>query len=141
MCLTMIKECSEEELIGKAREAMERACVPFIKYKVGAAVWAENDLGEKGIYEGCNIQSYISGLGICAERCAIDHAILHNMKRIKMIAIVTNHPDPIEVCGMCLQYLCQFKESDDIRIIRANAIGRLPLRTFKEMLPHPFELK
>lgn len=133
-------ESLEKKLIEKAREAMERAYVPYIKYKVGAAVWAENDLGENDIYEGCNIQSHISGLGICAERCAIDHAILHDMKHIKMIAIVTDHYDPIEVCGMCLQYLLHFKESDDMHIIRINATGQLPIRTFKEMLPHTFLL-
>ena len=63
---------TEKRMLEAAMETMKNAYV-LRGYSVGAAV-----LGEDGeIYEGCNVESAVSGLGTCAERSAIDHAVLH----------------------------------------------------------------
>jgi len=86
--------------------------------KAGATVLAEDG----GICGGCNVESWGSGLGICAERCAINHAVLHGNRRIKQIAIVTYADDQCEPipCGACIQYISDFAE-DSIKIAMAKA--------------------
>ncbi len=112
-------------------------------FKVGAAVLAEDGK----IYEGCNVESWISGFGICAERCAVNHAVLHGNTRIKEVALVMNKdngktPRP---CGACLQYIYDFAENPQIKIVMAKANnGKILLKTaevklLKELLPFPFK--
>lgn len=112
-------------------------------FKVGAAVLAED--GQ--IYEGCNVESWISGLGTCAERCAINHAVLHGNREIKEIAVVMDadsgsEPTP---CGACLQYISDFGANSKIKIVMAKAVsGRVSLRTIKtrtleELLPFAYK--
>jgi cytidine deaminase len=110
--------------------------------KVGAAVLAEN--GQ--IYEGCNVESWVSGLGTCAERNAINHAVLHGNRKIEEIAIVMdigsrNEPRP---CGACLQYIYDFAENPKVKVVMAKAEnGRIlfdtvKVKTLEELLPFPF---
>lgn len=75
-------------------------------FGVGAAVLA----GDGKIYGGCNVESWISGLGVCAERCAIQHAVLHGNKKIMEIAVVVDAEDKSEIkpCGAYLQYIFGF---------------------------------
>jgi len=132
----------EKKLVETASKAMESAYVLW-GLKVGAAVLAED--GQ--IYEGCNIESWISGLGTCAERCAINHAVLHGCRKIEAIAIVMsiqshNEPRP---CGACLQYIYDFADNPKIKIAMAKAEnGRIlsetvRVNTLEEMLPFPFK--
>lgn len=132
---------TEKELLEAALKAMNNAYVLW-GCKVGAAILAED--GE--IYSGCNVESWASGLGICAERCAINHAVLHGNRKIKEIAIVTytdGQCEPIP-CGACLQYISDFAENHKIKIVMAKAKkGRIlfetvKVKTLEELLPYPF---
>lgn len=58
----------------------------FWGFKVGAAVLAEDGK----IYGGCKVESWVSGLGVCAKRCVINHAVLHRNRKIEEIAVVTD---------------------------------------------------
>jgi cytidine deaminase len=54
-------------------------------FEVGATV-----IGEDGeTYDGCNVESWVLGLGVCAERYVIDHVVLHGNRKIFEIAVVT----------------------------------------------------
>jgi len=110
--------------------------------KVGAAV-----LGEDGeVYGGCNVESWVSGLGICAERCAINHAVLHGNRKINKVAIVLDAGSQCEPrpCGACLQYIYDFAKNPKIEIVMAKAEkGRIlfetvKVKTLRELLPYPF---
>lgn len=131
----------DKMLLQAATEAMKNAYVLW-GFKVGAAVLAEDGK----IYEGCNVESWISGFGICAERCAVNHAVLHGNTRIKEVALVMDRdngktPRP---CGACLQYIYDFAENPQIKIVMAKANnGKILLKTvevklLKELLPFPF---
>jgi cytidine deaminase len=131
----------ERRLLGIAAKAVENAFV-LGGFRVGAAA-----LGEDGrAYEGCNVESAISGLGTCAERCAIDHAVLHGNRKIKEIAIVIDADSCMEPrpCGACLQYIGDFAGSSNFRVVMAKAKnGKLLSRTIDvktvgELLPFPF---
>jgi len=131
----------EKKLLDAALKAMNNAYVLW-GCKVGAAV-----LGEDGeVYGGCNVESWVSGLGICAERCAINHAVLHGSRKINKVAIVLDAGSQCEPrpCGACLQYIYDFAKNPKIEIVMAKAEnGRILFETVKvktlaELLPYPF---
>jgi cytidine deaminase len=131
----------EKRLLEAALRAMKRAYVLW-GFRVGAAV-----LGSDGkTYEGCNVESWVSGLGTCAERCAINHAVLHGNRRIKEVAIVMNADKPNEPrpCGTCLQYIQDFAPNSKVKIVTAKAkSGRVlfetvRVRTLRELFPYPY---
>jgi len=134
-------EKNEKRLLEAALKAMGNAHVLW-GCKVGAAALAED--GE--IYGGCNIESWVSGLGVCAERCAINHAVLHGNRRIMKMAIVmyANSQCEPRPCGSCLQYMYDFAENPDIRIIMAKAekdrilLETAEVKTLRKLLPYPF---
>lgn len=62
----MDTKLSEEEIkkmIEVARETRENAFVPRSGYKVGACILSLDG----GFFGGCNTESIISSLGVCAE--------------------------------------------------------------------------
>jgi cytidine deaminase len=138
MMIKLVK--SDRNLLEKALKAMMNAHVLWGS-SVGAAVLAEDGR----VYEGCNVETWISGLGICAERNSINHAIIHGNKRVKEIAVATdarNHEAP-RPCGACLQYLYDFAEDSKVKIIMAETKdGKIlpetvQIKTVEELLPFP----
>jgi len=132
---------TEKKLLDAALKAMNNAHVLW-GFRVGAAV-----IGEDGkTYEGCNVESWVSGLGICAERCAINHAVLHGNRNINEVAIVVDAGSQCEPrpCGACLQYIYNFAKNPKIEIVMAKAEnGRIlfetvKVKTLNELLPYPF---
>jgi len=135
-------EETERKLLEAALRVMNNAYVLW-GFRVGAAALAEDGR----VYEGCNVESWVSGLGVCAERCAINHAVLHNNRKIEEIGIVMdaqsqNEPRP---CGACLQYISDFAKTPKIKIIVAKAEnGRIlfesvKVKSLKELWPFPFK--
>ena len=122
------------KLIEKAKEGMKNAYCPIHNFPTGSAV-----LTTKGnFYLGCNVESVISGLGTCSERCAIDNAISNGDYKIKAIAIISPFEEPITSCGMCLQYLSEFSQisNKDIKIIRVGSKGKIIETSIEKMLPN-----
>jgi len=132
----------ERILLEEALKVMKKAHVLW-GLAVGAAVLAEDGK----VYEGCNVENWVSGIGTCAERCAIDHAVLHGNKKIRKIAIVmeAEKEKPVRPCGACLQYIHDFAFSPKIKIIMAKARGNriipdlVEIKTLAELLPFPYE--
>jgi cytidine deaminase len=111
-------------------------------FKVGAAVMGED--GE--FYESCNVESWASGLGICAERCATNHAVMHGNRKIAGIAIMMeaesdNEPKP---CGACLQYISDFAGGPKVKVLMAKArsgkvlFEAVKVKTVGELVPFPY---
>jgi cytidine deaminase len=133
---------TEEKLLEAALKTMKNAYVLW-GVRVGAAVQGEDGR----VYEGCNVESWVSGLGLCAERCAVDHAVLHGNRRINKIAVVMDadknrEPRP---CGACLQYINGFAKDSKIKILMARAEkGKIApdtviAKTLAELLPFPYK--
>ncbi|QQG44436.1 MAG: cytidine deaminase [Candidatus Roizmanbacteria bacterium] len=130
----MVTDLELKYLIEKAKLARENAFVPRSSHKVGACILTED--GE--YFEGCNVESIISGLGTCAERAAIDHAVIHgkyNFKALVSFDAKINFP-----CGACLQYLLEFYQvsEKEITIISADMEGNIKTNSLFELQPHGY---
>jgi len=131
----------ERKLLETAAKAMDNAHVLW-GFKVGAAVLAEDGK----VYEGCNVESWVSGLGVCAERCAVDHAVLHGNRKIKAVALVmdANSNSEPKPCGACLQYIYDFAENVKVKVVMAKAkngkaaFGNVDVKTVGELLPFAY---
>jgi homotetrameric cytidine deaminase len=126
-------ERNRNELIAAARAAMDNAYVIVNDFRVGAAL-----LTAKGtIYQGCNTQSVISGMGVCAERSAIDHAVACGEYVFTAIAVTSRLEKPIAPCGMCLQYIGEFSQvaNYDIEILMVGSTGAVRESSISNMLP------
>jgi cytidine deaminase len=98
-----------DELFIIAQKAAENAYAPYSKFRVGAALLADDGT----IITGCNVENRSFGLTICAERTAVTKAVSEGRKSFKALAIST--PDsavPVGPCGACRQVLSEFMPAD-----------------------------
>ena len=128
----MAKEELVERLVDQAREGMKNAYCPRSEFPVGAAV-----LTTKGnFYQGGNVESVIAGLGTCAERCAIDHAIAHGEYTFEAICVVSTLEEPIKPCGACRQYISEFAQvgKNNPEIIMIGSTGKIVRMKISELI-------
>ena len=103
----MIINSSDVSLTSLARTAIEaskRAYAPYSKFKVGAALLAEDGR----VFTGCNVENASYGLTNCAERTAVFKAVSEGATRFKAIAIAGGVGDVAMPCGACRQVLAEF---------------------------------
>ena len=122
---------SDEELIGRARAARERAYAPYSSFKVGAALLTQN--GQ--VFTGCNVENISYGLTICAERVAVGGAIEGGISSFALLAVVSDSFEPVVPCGACRQVLAEFNPI--LRIISATLSGASAEFTLEQLLPTP----
>src|SRR5699024_12554629 len=104
----------EDELIKKAKQAREKAYVPYSKFKVGAAL-----LGKSGtIYTGCNIENSSFSLTCCAERNTIFKAISDGEKSFEKMAVIADTTDAISPSGACRHVMVDFITTDTNILLR-----------------------
>ena len=115
---------------------MQNAYAIVSSFPVGAAVLTA--AGE--VFQGCNTESVISGMGVCAERSAIDHAVACGEYLYQAIAVTSELERPLAPCGMCLQYIGEFSQlaDCDIEILMIGATGEIRESSIRQMLPAIF---
>jgi cytidine deaminase len=131
-----MNQVQRDELVASAKLGMRNAYTIVSGFPVGAAV-----LTVKGnVYQGCNAESVISGMGVCAERSAIDHAVACGEYLYEAIAVISRLETPIAPCGMCLQYIGEFSQvaERDIEILMLGSAGEIRESSIREMLPAIF---
>jgi len=122
----------EAKLLQAAIAVRENAYAPYSRFKVGAAILADN--GE--IYTGCDVENASYGLSVCAERAAVFHAVLHGCTSFRALAVVADLEEPVLPCGACRQILNEF--SPDMWIIMGNLKGGIRRMRVRELLPCAF---
>lgn len=124
-----------DKLIKQATETRQFAFTHRSLHNIGASVLTE----EGEVFGGCNIESVISGLGTCAERCAIDNAVSHGYYHFKAICTLDKGFTP--TCGACLQYILLFSQlSDkDIIIVNADTEGNYEIDSVNKLLPEGYK--
>lgn len=119
-------------LLMDAAKAQQHARVIISGFRVGAALLTESGT----IHVGCNTESLIPALGMCAERNAVNHAVVHGETRFRAVAVVAEHEDPLLPCGACLQYLSELARwhRGDMEIVCRGTSGKVLLTSLKERL-------
>lgn len=130
----MNKNQKAKKLVKIASSARKKAYAPYSKFKVGAALEAENGK----IYTGCNIENASYGITVCAERVALVKAVSEGVKKFKRIAVVANSKKPCPPCGICRQALYEF--APKMEIIMANLKGKMMSENISRLLAHAFRV-
>lgn len=124
-----------QQLMNAAREARERAYVPYSRFQVGAALLD----GEGQIHYGCNVENAAYGPTNCAERTALFRAIAdgRSARSFQAIAVIGDTDQPIAPCGVCRQVLIELG-GPDLTVIMGNLRGDIAVATVAELLPGAF---
>ncbi|MDF2628630.1 MAG: cytidine deaminase [Symbiobacteriaceae bacterium] len=123
---------TDQQLIEAARQARERAYVPYSQFPVGAALLTEDGT----LYSGCNIENASYGLANCAERTAIFKAVSDGHHRFTAIAVVADTEGPVSPCGACRQVMSEF--GPDAKVLLTNLRGNVQVTSVRELLPGAF---
>lgn len=121
------------QLVEKAREARQKAYVPYSHFPVGAAVLT----GSGRVFTGCNVENAAYGPTICAERTAVVKAVSEGEREIVAIAVVADTEGPCSPCGICRQVISEFGK--EIQVVMANLAGAIRVKTIGELLPSTFD--
>ncbi|MCL6615702.1 MAG: cytidine deaminase [Anoxybacillus ayderensis] len=124
---------NKQQLIEAAKQARERAYVPYSKFKVGAALLTKDGK----VYGGCNIENASYGLCNCAERTALFKAYSEGDHEYAMLAVVADTERPVPPCGACRQVIVELCDPN-MPVILANMKGDTQETTVKELLPGAF---
>ncbi len=130
---------TELELIKIAKQASEKAYVPYSHFTVGAALLCKNGK----VYTGCNIENAAYSPTNCAERTAFFKAVSQGERDFEAIAIVGGNngdfTDYCTPCGVCRQVMAEFC-SGDFRVILGKNGEDFRITTLGALLPESFSL-
>ena len=131
-----LMDLNKKEILSYIDEVnllLKNAYVPYSKFPVAALLIDNNGNKHKGV----NVENASFGLTICAERNVITTAVTENMKKIKLLIITGNTPEPISPCGACRQVIKEFSDKDTV-IILTNKKRKYKITSVEELLPYSF---
>jgi len=124
----------DRKLLEAAKHARARAYAPYSKFKVGAAIRADDG----AIYGGGNVENAAYPNGVCAETSAISAMVLGGGKKIREIAVIAGGPKLVSPCGGCRQRIAEFAEPDTpVHICGPKGVKQT--FTIAELLPASFD--
>ena len=134
------EKISPDNLLNMAREAANRAYVPYSHFHVGAAMLFADD----EVILSCNVENASYGITICAERAGVVIMISQGKRNPLAIAVVGSHEgkddyfsDACPPCGACRQALMEF--NTNMLVVMASKDGA-KVYELKKLLPHSFTL-
>lgn len=122
-----------EELVEESKIAMEKAYVPYSKFKVGAALLT----ADGKVYHGCNIENAAYSMANCAERTAIFKAVSEGDRDFTTLVVVADTDRPVPPCGACRQVITELCPKD-MKVVLTNLKGDMKEVTLEELLPGAF---
>ena len=133
----------EKNLIDAAKEAVNRAYVPYSHFQVGAAVLLAN----QEIITGSNQENVAFPSGLCAERTTLFYAnsrFPDTAVDTIAVAAYTNGDftaDPITPCGACRQVILetQNRYKHPVRILLYGKKAVYIIESITDLLPLAFE--
>ena len=122
-----------DALVAAATDAMARAYAPYSRYKVGAALRADDG----SVHAGANVENAAYPQGQCAEASAIGGMVAAGRSRIVEAAVIADSDTLCVPCGGCRQRLREFMPLD-ASIHLCSAAGERRTTTLGELLPLSF---
>jgi cytidine deaminase len=123
----------DRRLVAAAKRARAHAHAPYSRFKVGAAILADDGK----IYSGCNVENAAYPNGVCAETSAISAMVLGGGKRIREIAVIGSGRNLVTPCGGCRQRIAEFATADT-PVHVCGPQGPRAHFTIGELLPESF---
>lgn len=124
----MSLEINWDELRAAANAAMEKAYVPYSKFKVGAAALTEDGR----IVSGCNVENASYGLTLCAECSLVSELFMTGGGRLVAFTCVDGNGNILMPCGRCRQLL--FEHSTKGMVLETVS----GFKTIDEVIPDAF---
>ncbi|WP_223591327.1 cytidine deaminase [Neobacillus bataviensis] len=121
------------QLIEEAKNAREKAYVPYSKFGVGAALLTTDGK----VYKGCNIENAAYSMCNCAERTALFKALSEGDRDFQMLAVVADTERPCSPCGACRQVISELC-TKEMRVVLTNLKGDIQEMTVEDLLPGAF---
>ncbi len=121
-----------------AIDAAQFAHAPYSGLQVGAAVRGTSMVG----YPGCNMESASYGLSLCAERSAINRALLAGVRPGQMSGMVIYTPGTerlLPPCGACRQVMAEYFEPGSL-VVTCNDSADYRSWRIEELIPDAFTL-
>jgi cytidine deaminase len=125
---------NKAELIKCALKARNKACAPYSKFNVGAALLTNDGK----VFTGANVESASYGLTCCAERVALFHALTSGYKKFSAIAVVARIDGGAMPCGACRQLLSEYASDAVVFVSDSERPKVIKEFTVKELLPGAF---
>jgi len=126
-----------DEMLERARSAMDRAYAPYSKFHVGACVQARD--GE--LYSGCNVENASYSMTIDAEANAIAQMVHAGGRRISAVLVICYGDRPCSPCGACQQRIREFAAEDTpicmCCVMKSGQVKR-EILTLSELMPMGF---
>ncbi|MEP6662159.1 MAG: cytidine deaminase [Verrucomicrobiota bacterium] len=129
-----MRATDKNKLIAAAITAREKACAPYSKFKVGAALLTATGR----IISGANVESASYGLTCCAERIALFKALTEGEKNFIAIAVVTRMKGGGMPCGACRQLLAEYAPAAVILICDCARPEMIKEFSVEQLLPGAF---
>jgi cytidine deaminase len=118
--------------MAEAARARARAYAPYSRFKVGAALLADDGR----LFHGCNVENASFGLSICAERSAVFRAVGEGATRFVAIAVTAGPRRGASPCGACRQVLHEF--GSDLVVFWREPSGRIVGSPVERLLARAF---
>lgn len=125
---------SKNVLMAAAIKAREKACAPYSKFKVGAALLTTSGK----IIPGANVESASYGLTCCAERVALFRALTSGEKRFSAIAVTARFNGGAMPCGACRQLLAEYAPDAVVWVSDSARPREITEYRVDELLPGAF---
>ncbi len=122
-----------DALVAAAREAMGRAYAPYSRFRVGAALRAEDG----SIHAAANVENAAYPQGQCAEASAIGVLVAGGRTKVLEAAVIADSDEICVPCGGCRQRLREFMPLD-ATVHLCSAGGERRSATLESLLPLSF---
>ncbi|SEL59453.1 cytidine deaminase [Bosea lupini] len=129
----MSAEPDLEALFAAALAAQQKAYAPYSRFKVGAAILADDGK----VYPGCNVENAAYPVGACAEAGAISAMIAGGAGAIRAIVVIGDGAELVTPCGACRQRIREFAATET-PILIAGPDGIRARFSLAELLPASF---
>ncbi|WP_100963855.1 cytidine deaminase [Bosea sp. FBZP-16] len=129
----MSAEPDLDALFAAALAAQQKAYAPYSRFKVGAAILADDGK----VYPGCNVENAAYPVGACAEAGAISAMIAGGAGAIRAIVVIGDGAELVTPCGACRQRIREFA-APETPILIAGPDGIRARFSLAELLPASF---